>query len=496
MDVQFGPYRLNLRERKVAGPSGPVELSGRSFDILVLLLGRANEVVGKDEIFSAVWPGVVVEENTLQVHISALRKALGARLIATVHGRGYKFTGSASPGSPAGKDAAAADRKPVIAVLPFGNLSRDPAEQYFSDGITEDIIDRLTRFRMISVAGRHASAGLGETADEPLKAGEVLGADYVVTGNVRRSATRIRIAARLTDCRTGGAVWAQSYDRPVEDIFAVQDEVAALVASTLVGRVEAEAATRQPAESRNLTSYDLVLRGIWHFKKLTVADNERAAELFREALELNPANAEALRWLASHYINRWFIGHDRQELHRSVELGKRAAELDPASARCHSAHAFPLIWAEGCDAASAVYRKAVQANPDDPHILAEMALVEFYRGNPRAGHALMDEAERRNPLPPLWYAEFRAIGLFAEGLYAEALPALAAIPECVFDTAYAVSCLGHLGRTGDLTGLMERVRTSGWDLEAVAVDEPFADPLVRERLLDGLERASAIAPRG
>ncbi len=160
---------------------------------------------------------------------------------------------------------------------------------------------------------------------------------------------------------------------------------------------------------------------------------------------------------------------------------------------CHTAHAFALLWAEGCAAATAVYRRAVQANPDDPNVMAEIALVEIYSGNLDKGRAMLDKAELLNPVPPLWYAEFRAIGAFAEGRYADALPAFAAIPSCVFDTCYVVACLGHLGDRGRLEAVMERVRQSGWDLRRTAAAEPFLSDGPRERLKQGIAKAFALS---
>jgi len=139
MQLSFGIYRLNRQERLVEGSDGPLELSARAFDLLCELLDNAGEVVSKDAIFAAVWPGVVVEENTLQVHVSALRKALGPDMIVAVHGRGYRYAGPVPPRQDATAQAAVAthvDNKPVRAVLPFENLSGDPEQQYSSDGIT------------------------------------------------------------------------------------------------------------------------------------------------------------------------------------------------------------------------------------------------------------------------------------------------------------------------------------------------------------------------
>ena len=150
-DLAFGSFRLRRQERLLEGPDGPVELSARAFDLLVVLLDHPGEVVSKDALFAAVWPGVVVEENTLQVHISALRKALPSGMIATVHGRGYRYAGPEPERLNPATQVGNPHRGPLIVVLPFANLGGDPDQQYFSDGIMQDITDRLTRFRVLSV---------------------------------------------------------------------------------------------------------------------------------------------------------------------------------------------------------------------------------------------------------------------------------------------------------------------------------------------------------
>lgn len=496
MDLQFGAYRLKRHDRSLDGPGGRVDLSSRSFDILQALLARPNELIGKDELFAAAWPGLTVEENTLQVHVSSLRKALGASLIVTVHGRGYKYAGP-PPVATGDSQAvpAAPDRKPVIAVLPFGNMSGDPEQQYFSDGITQDIIARLSKYRILSVIGQHSSFAMRGREEDLGEVRGKLSADYVLTGSIRKSGQRVRVSARLTDPQTDNAVWAENYDRPLDDIFDLQDEVAALIASTLMGRVEAEAGIRVAADSLDVTSYEKVLRGIWHINRFTVADNETAAALFRDALAINPANAEALRWLSSHHTTRWLMDHDRDELACGVQLGKRAAELDPSSAQCHTALAFALLWAEGCNAAAAVYRKAFQANPGDPNVLAEMALLNIYNGELASGDDLLGQAEKLNPLPPLWYAEFRGIAAFSKGQYAEALPGFSTMPECAFDSVYRMACLGHLQDAAAIAKIMPRVRERQWNLAAVAADEPFRDPEPKARLAEGISKALALAPK-
>jgi len=385
-------------------------------------------------------------------------------------------------------------RKPVIGVLPFDNMSGDPGQQYFSDGITEDIIDRLSKYRILSVIGRHSSFALRGRDAEARVVGDRLSADYVLTGNIRKSADRIRIAARLTDARTEAALWADRYDRPMQDIFAVQDEIAGVIAATLVGRIELEVATRSPAASAaSISSYEHVLQGLWHFKKLTPAATDIAAGCFERAIAAYPENAEAHRWLSACHFNRWLIEFSRDELAKGLRVAARSVELDPASALCHTAVGLCQIWAEGVDAAAAAFEKALALNPGDPDVLSVMAQLQAYAGDLAASRDFLDQAFRLNPLPPLWFGEYRAIVDFIEGRYAEALPAFLAIPDAAFDTMYALACLGQLEDREQAAAFKSRLQAAGrtWDLLAGAKAEPYRDPEPRLRLIAGLEKALA-----
>jgi TolB-like protein len=498
MDVEFGPYRLRRRERFLDGPSGRLDISGRSFDLLEILLRHPNEPVSKAQLFDAVWPGLVVEENTLQAHISNLRKLLGASIIVTVHGRGYKYAGP-QPMSiedheapPQTSRSFTADRKPVIAVLPFANLSGDPAQQYFSDGVTEDIIDLLAKYRILSVIGHHSSFALRGSEQNYRDLRDKLAVDYVLTGNIRKSDSRVRIAARLTDVGTENAIWADHYDRPLADVFALQDEVASIIVSTLLGRVELDVAGRSsPAEPKKLTSYEHVLKGMWHFRKLTPSSNTIAAHHFREAIAEFPENPEAHRWLAICEDNKWFFDFDKDGLTNALKLTSRAIELDPANAGCHSARAMCQLYLGGVAAASHSFEKALSLNPGDPHILADMGLRHAYAGNLTASRDFFSLAFRLNPLPPPWYAEFTAVVHFVEGAYETALPAFLAVPEGAWDCMYALACFGQLGDSAQARSLIQRYSNRGWDFLKGATAEPFVDPEPRERLIQGLKKAHA-----
>jgi TolB-like protein len=499
MDVEFGSYRLRRRERYLDGPYGRLDISGRSFDLLDVLLRHPNEPLSKDQLFDAAWPGLVVEENTLQAHISNLRKILGPSSIVTIHGRGYKYAGprpvtvadnETGPGPSPSPVRARADRPPVIAVLPFANLNDDPDQQYFSAGITEDIIDRLSRYRILSIVGHHSSYASRGDEEKFRDLRYKLAADYALTGNVRKSNNRIRIGARLADARTESVIWAEHYDRPIADVFAVQDEVASLIASTLLGRVELDVGKRSTSvEPGRLTSYEHVLKGIWHFKKLNPQSNVTAIEHFNQAIAAFPENAEAYRWLASCEHSKWLYDFDVKSLANSVKIADRGIELDPAGGGGHCARGYSLMYLGNLAAAGESFRNALSLNPGDPHILMDVGLLHVYRGDLTLGRDHFAQAYKLNPLPSLWYPEFEAVAHFVEGAYDKALPAFLAIPDGAWDCMYALACLGHLGALEQAQALVEHYRPRQWDFLRGAAGEPFVRAEPRQRLIAGLKKA-------
>jgi TolB-like protein len=493
MNQRFGSYLLKRRERQIEGPGGQVELSARSFDILQVLLERPGDVVGKDELFDKVWPGVAVEENTLQVHVSALRRALDPSFIVTVHGRGYKYAGPTPQMAETEAQAVATpDSKPVIVVLPFDNLSGDPSQQYFSDGITQDIIDRLTRFRMLSVIGHDSSFLFRSETPDVDAIQRKLGAGFLVSGNVRRSETRIRISVRLTDAETRKAIWAEHYDRPLADLFEVQDDVADVVAVTVAQRLEIEitrrSARRHPA---SLSAYEQILLGQWHFAKLTRPGNDLALACFERAVAADPSNGTALAWLGLCHQERWFIDFCRDSMRKGTELAAQAIELEPSNAVGYNILSFGQLWTSTIDAARASSDVAVALRPGESYFHAQRTLVEIVDCRPGVARQWLAQALRLNPLPPLWFAEYDAMIAFQEGRYADAVPGLTAIPDCSWDMMYLIACHGFLGEPAKAKAIIDRFAAEGrsYDFIATAAREPYRDPGVRERLIEGLRRA-------
>lgn len=496
MDLQFGQFRLRPRERQLAGPDGSVELSARSFDILQVLLGRPNEVIGKESLFEAAWPGLVVEDNTLQVHISALRKALGGDLIATVHGRGYKYAGPAPVSVPAAAAPAAepshSPQRPVVVVLPFDNLSGDPDQQYFSDGITGDIIDRLSRFWTLAVIGQHSATAFRSAAPDFAAIRAKLMAGFVVTGSIRRSGDRIRIAVRLSDTGNGETIWAEHYDRPITDIFSLQDEISALVAASLARRLEIEInmrnAVRAPA---SLSSYEHMLQGYWHFKKLTRPGNVAARACFERAIAADPRNAEAMAWLGVSYCEDWVHDFSEDNARRGAELCAQAVDLNPGHAVIRAVQTWALLCVGDRPAALQASERSMAFNAGEPGVLVNRALALAYDGKLRDAAELLELAHRLEPVPPLWFGEFRGVLSFSEGRYADTLAGVERLSEHAWDAMYALASYGHLGERDRARDLLARIRARGpeppWDLGLAR--EPYRDREVWERLQRGLRLA-------
>ena len=254
-EISFGRLRFDLTRRELQRDSSPVRLGSRALDILCVLASAEGALVTKDELMAQVWPGVVVEENNLHFHISSLRRALdadgkGESWIVTVHGRGYRLLRPPEPPA-AGKAAAEASAgQPSLAVLPFNNLSGDPEQEYFADGMVEEIITTLSRIHWLFVIARNSTfAYKGQNVDVK-RIGRELGVRYVLEGSVRKSGNRVRITAQLIDANTGAHLWADRFDGLLEDVFELQDKVASSVAGVIEPALQAAelpGAAGQPA---------------------------------------------------------------------------------------------------------------------------------------------------------------------------------------------------------------------------------------------------------
>ncbi|MBL8893392.1 MAG: tetratricopeptide repeat protein [Rhizobiales bacterium] len=390
-------------------------------------------------------------------------------------------------------EAKVSSGKPTIAVLPLTNMSGDPAQSYFSDGITEDIITELSRFRSLRVIARNSSFQYRDKAVDIRRAGQELGAQYVVEGSIRAAGSRVRITAQLIDAVTGNHVWSERYDRDVQDLFAVQDEVTRMIVATITGRVESveiEGATQRRTE--NLTAYDILLRGVELLRGNNRAENVAARKLFERAIELDPRFALAHAYLSmSLLVEHRYDSASEEIKERAVNEGLTAVRLDPCESRCHQFLAQAYRFHGDFDLALMHFQRALALNPNDATGLALMGSVLGIAGRPDEGAELIRQAMTLNPFHPSWYWGQLAIVLYAARRYEEALEAdrRGADQTQFWFLARMAACHAQLGRLEEAKNLVAEVLRRKPDFRLSAIKLKYRDEADAEHVLDGMRKA-------
>ena len=422
MQYVFGDYALDPDRRELTRHAEAVAIGPKVFDLLLFLVKNRDHVVSKDDLLDAVWAGRIVSESTLTSHINAVRKAIGdsgeeQRLVRTLARKGFRFVGDvketsdgrASPGTSTAKpDEAAAPvlvlpDSPSIAALPFQNWSSDPEQEYFADGVVEDIITALSRIRWLFVIARNSSFTYKGRAVDVKQVGRELGVRYVLEGSVRKAANRVRITGQLIDATTGTHLWADRFEGKLDDLFELQDQVATSVVGAIgpqLERAEIERAMRKPTES--LDAYDYYLRGMANFHQGSRQAIDEALPLFHRAFELDPRFASAFGMAAScHYwrkMNNWM--NDRlPELAEGARLASRAVELgaNDAVALTRGGHSLAHFGGDLDRGIAAVDRALVL----DPNLSAAWYLSGFQRISLGEHDDAIDRFARAMRLSPL-----------------------------------------------------------------------------------------------
>lgn len=380
MDMQFGRYTLLRQDRQLRGPDGAVDLGDRACDVLAALLAHPGQVVTKQDLMNAVWPGVAVEDNTLQVHVSTLRKTLGPAIIQTVHGRGYRYVGPEPHPASAGRVRAAPDRdrssvraasdrdrtSTSVAVLPFACPGDDHDQALLAGGLVEDLITELARYRHLEVIGHGLSSHYSEPGTARAEISRALGVDFVIGGSVRTGADAIRVVVQLIDADTGAVAWGDRFSRALGDMFKVQDEIVGAVVARLALNLD-EAAERQrsrdPTSSGSAYLQFLHARSYWRN-----GAPRRALECALKAIEIDPdygrAHAFAGYFYAYGRFGQWF--------------GLHPAEMDARARRENE--------------------RALAADPTDPFILQRAAMTHLMTGDPETALRYADAAALESAL--------------------------------------------------------------------------------------------------
>ena len=351
--------------------------------------------------------------------------------------------------------ASAPHSKPSIAVLAFENMSGDPEQRYFSDGVSEDIITELSRFQSLSVAARNSSFQFRGKAADVKRIGRDLGVQYVVEGSIQRAGNRVRVTAQLIDAATGHHIWAERYDRDAQDIFAVQDEVTRRIAATTAGRVESagtRAAQRKPTNA--LAAYDCVLRGrqirmaaYLDTNLLVSGALQSARALFERAIRIDPDYARPHAELAWSYLQEWFNLANGKDLNQALSHAQTAARLDPTDATSLRALGMCYLWFRRYDEAGRQLESAVSANPNDPWSVHNLAVYLNYVGKHSEANACLQRALQLDPNYSDNHRLLLGYELYSLGRYEEALAELRSTDARPFWLhAQLAACYAQLGR--------------------------------------------------
>jgi adenylate cyclase len=409
---------------------------------------------------------------------------------------GREATSAASRGAPL-----ALPDKPSIAILPFANLSGDPEQEYFADGVVEDIITALSRNRAFFVISRNTTFTYKGPAVDVARVARELGVRYVLEGSVRRAGNRVRITAQLIDAASGRHLWADRYDRELADVFAVQDEIARTIAGELApGIIAAEMQQARRKDASQLDAWDRTMRAHWHIRRFTQEDMAEARRLLEEAIALDPTNAMALSDLAfAHHFAAAFgwVDDPADSFARCGEAARRAVATDDGDANAHTALAIYELFCGRHEEARRRLGRALDLDPNSTFARGYLGISHAFAGDYDATLAHIDEAIRlspRDPMATIWPLPKGWAALLSER-YQEAVEfaAEAAAANAEFPDIYAVlaAAHGHLGNaTAAHAALDEFLRRSPvHGASDERLNRPFGTPAKRELFLEGLRRA-------
>jgi TolB-like protein/cytochrome c-type biogenesis protein CcmH/NrfG len=522
MILSFDDCEIDLERREFRRAGIAVHVEPQVFDLLAYLAQNGDRVVSKDEIFASVWEGRIVSDSTLTSRINAARKVIGdsgkeQRLIRTVARKGMRFVGdvrtqpdrpepavvmNSLPDATDGPTRAALQLpdRPAIAVLPFVNMSGDLEQEYFSDGISEDIITGLSKLRWFFVIARNSSFTYKGKSVHMRQIAEELGVGYVVEGSVRKSGDRVRITAQLNDVATGSHIWAERYDRDLADVFAVQDEITESIVAAIEPQLYAAEnfrARRKPPGS--LDAWDLVMRALSHYWRVTRQDNVVAQALLEKAIAIDPNYGQALGVLATSHIFGAHMGWG--DVATAAPVAERAAlaavEADSEDPWAHHGLAYVYLFARRFDDSLAEFEVALRLNPNFSLAQAFYGAALCYCGRWQEADLATRRALRLSPRDPFSaiYYGIAAYAQFTGHNYDEAIrlahESLRQRADFVGAHRVLTAAAGMIGQNEIASMALRELRRAqpNVTLAWIANELPMQQPADREHYLEGFRRA-------
>ena len=480
----FESFALDIERRELRRGDNLLAVEPQVFDVLAFLIRNRDRVVSKDDLIAAIWDGRIVLDVTLDSRVNAARRAIGdsgkeQRLIKTLPRKGIRFVAAVreqqSPGEttsasiPAELPAFTLPDRPSIAVLPFTNMSGEPEQEYFADGIVEDLITALAHFRWLFVIARNSTFTYKSQAVDVARVGRELGVRYVVEGSVRRHANRVRITVQLIEAEKATHVWAQRFDRPVEDIFALQDEITDAIAGALEPEISASERDRaRRKQPEHLGAWELYQRGMWHVLQHNREHFIEAQTFFRRASEIDPNFAAPHAGLAIvnfHQFARMWTNDPGDIAKEMLKEASIAVELDPNDSLSRVALGLAYIQHHRMSHATAEHEVALTLNPSSA--FARWGFGQVLVRTDRFDEALeqCDAALRLSPRDPRTWQYFllRASAFYQLRRYEEAAkwareatrhPTADVLWPCI----YLAGASAHLNRMNDAAGAIEEIR--------------------------------------
>ena len=519
MKFSFDNYALDTSLRELRRDGELVAMQPQVFDLLVHLLKHRDHVVSRDDLIALVWRGRIVSDSTLDSRINAARNAIGdngneQKLIRTIPKKGLRFIGVVNeqingahlPTRPAEAIAYQPPSplplpdRPAIAVLPFDNMSGNQEQEYFSDGISEDIITALSKLRWFFVIARNSSFTYKGKAVHIKQAAGELGVRYVVEGSVRKSGDRVRITAQLNDTATGSHIWAEHYDRDLVDVFAVQDEITDAIVTAIEPQIYAAENYRSRRKPPNsVDAWDLVMRALSHHWRVTRTDSAAAQALLEQAIAIDPNYGQALALLATNHMFGVHLGW--VDLATAAPVAERAAlaaiAADSEDAWAHTALASVYFSTRRLDNALAEFELALQLNPNFSLAQGYYALALCYSGRWQDAFAAALRAIRQSPRDPS-SAIYHGVGAYAQFVGRNYCKAIALAREATrqrgdLTGAYRVLTVaaGMAGQIDVAKAALEELRRTqpNISLAWIATQLPWKLDSDREHYLDGFRRA-------
>ena len=528
MRYLFEDCALDTDRRELRRGTALVAVEPQVFDLLVHLIRHRNRVVSKDDLLASVWHGRIVSDSALFNRINAARSAIGdtgkqQRLIKTLPRKGIRFIGdvredetsavAATHPRPATHRSRTFDTsaqceepslalpdRPSIAVLPFANMSGDPDQEYFADGISEDLITGLSRIRWLFVIARNSTFVYKDRNVDVKQVSRELGVRYVLEGSVRRASKRLRISAQLVDAISGGHHWAERYDRELGELFAVQDEITRSVAGAIEPCLLAAEGVRAFSRSPDdLGAWELVARAQTHVWRMTPTDFGTAIDALERVVEVYPDYAPARSLLGFCLL---FAAHqgliDRDHgLLAGREHALRAMALDEYDPWGHIALGYSTLMERRTEESIAAFRRAVNLNPNSAAAHSHLSRGFAFAGADREAIEHGEEAIRLSPMDPEMALFLGAIAVahYTAGRYAEAAQftteALRLRP--CFQGAKRLRCasLAQAGRIDEARSLLAVLRREQPQLSIdwIRASVPYQTPELMERFLQGLRKA-------